>query len=145
MHVHERTRTVAPLSARELPDWFLDVFLRWLRVCGLSVSLSCGAVLAFSEHPGNVPALLMGVATAMFALSIFRHDDGMMVIRGLAVFAIAAFTRGFVVVVFIGGHAPWTMEALQVVMWAHLAVFSVLTIRLLIRWGVVVRDPKNRW
>lgn len=152
MHLHaplaERARTVEPpppLAARQLPDWLIGNILQCLSWCGLILSSVIGLISLFGAIETAIPSLAMLAASIMFLASIRCHDRGMMIIRALGLFSIAAFSRAVAILLFLATEVRTNNAMAAFVTWSWLAAIGILLIRFLITWGVVVRPPKHRW
>lgn len=146
-HAPRRTRSQCSqyqLAARELPDWFVCELVRWGSWCGLVVSASIGVVSLFGPVAIMLPSVIMLMAALVFVAAIRARDDGMMLIRALGIFAVAAMSRAVTLIVFLEG-LPWNNAFVGFLLWSGLATAAMLIIRLLIVWGVVVRPPRHRW
>lgn len=137
-------RTTAPpcLPVRDLPIWVITSIMHTIRACGLFVSSLVGALSLFSLDTVP-PGLIMLLAAVAFMVSMVTDDDGMMIIRGLGMFAVASFSRAVSLAMF--AHLPWPNRLVGVTIWLWLAVGAAILIRVLITWGLVVRPPKHRW
>ena len=132
------------LAARELPDWFVHELLRWTAWMGFVTSTTIGLVSMFGHPDVMIPTVIMLMSSLVFVAAIRAHDDGMMLIRALGIFAVAAFARAVTLIVFFDG-LPWNNAIVAFLLWSMLAASAMLLIRMLIVWGVVVRPPKHRW
>lgn len=140
-----RTRTAShSLAARELPPWLVRDLIRWASWIGFVGSAIIGVVSVFGDRAVIVPSALMLVAAVVFAAAIRAHDDGMMLLRALGIFVIAAITRAVTLIAF-QESLPFNNAVVAFVLWSGLAFAAAMLIRALILWGIVVRPPKHRW